>query len=180
MVEKKEVSGVEGIYGFPGFPVVVVVVKNNPITLAAVNFFSFDPPMVMIGIVKNRYSYELIRETNDFTLNLPRLGQLEKVHYIGTKSGRKVDKFKETGLTPVKSQKVSSSMIKEFPVCLECKVVHTLDIGGSHVWFIGEVLTAHVEEGYDRSQSIIYWAREYRRVGEIHAKSTKSSELVYV
>lgn len=112
MVEKKEASGREGLNGLPGFPVVVACVKNNPITLAAVSFFSFNPPMVMIGIIKTRYSYELIKETNDFTLNIPRLEQLEKVHFIGTNSGRDVDKFKETGLTPVKSRKVSSSMIK--------------------------------------------------------------------
>lgn len=154
--------------------------KNNPITLAAVSFFSFNPHRVMIGIVKSRYSYELIRETNDFTLNIPRLEQLDNVHYIGTKSGRDVDKFKETGLTPVKSEKVSSSMIKEFPISLECKVVHTLDLGGSHVWFVGEVLAAYIEEGYDKSQAMMYWPPEYRRVGEIYAKRTKSWELRYV
>ena len=176
---KKEVSSREGINGFPGFPVVVACVKNNPITLAAVSFFSFNPPMVMIGIIKTRHSYELIKETNDFTLNIPRIEQIEKVHYIGTKSGRDVDKFKETGLTPVKGQKVSSSMIEECPVSLECRVVHTIDLGGSHVWFVGEVLTAYVEEGYDRSQAMMYWPPEYRRVGEIHAKRTKSWELRY-
>jgi len=178
-VIKKEIPGREGINGFPGFPVVVACVKNNPITLAAVSFFSFNPPMVMIGIIKTRHSYELIKETNDFTLNIPRIEQIEKVHYIGTKSGRDVDKFKETGLTPVKGRKVSSSMIEEFPVSLEFRVVHTIDLGGSHVWFVGEVLMAYVEEGYDRSQAMMYWPPEYRRVGEIHAKRTKSWELRY-
>jgi len=180
MVAKKEVSCIEGIYGLPGFPVVVACIIDNPITLAAVSFFSFNPPMIMIGIVKNRYSYELIKETNDFTLNIPKLEQLEKVHYIGTKSGRDVDKFKETGFTKVKSRTVTSSMIKECPVSLECKVVHTLDLGGSHVWFIGEVLAAYIEESYNRSQGVTYWPREYRRVGEVYAKRTKSFELEYV
>ena len=180
LVEKREVSGREGINGFPGFPVVVACVKNNPITLAAVSFFSFNPPMVMIGIIKSRYLYELINDTNDFTLNIPRIGQIEKVHYIGTMSGRDVDKFKETGLTPIKGRYVSSSMIKEFPVSLECRVVHTIDLGGNHIWFVGEILTAYIEEDYDRSQGIIYWAREYRKIGEIHAKWVRALELEFV
>jgi len=163
---KNEVSGVRGIFCFPSFPVAVACVKENPMTLAAVNFFSFNPPMVGIGIMDNRYSYELIREVGDFTLNLPYVDQLDVTHYIGTVSGRDVDKFKETGLTPVKGKHVSSSWIKEFPVSMECKLVYTLDLKGSHVWFIGTVLTAYVEETYDRSQTISYWGNQYRRTGE--------------
>jgi flavin reductase (DIM6/NTAB) family NADH-FMN oxidoreductase RutF len=163
---KKEVPRVQGIFSFPSFPVAVAVIGENPITLAAVGFFSFRPPIVGIGIMKNRYSYELIQTVGDYTLNLPHVDQLDVTHYLGTVSGRDVDKFKETGLTPVKGKHVSSSWIKEFPVSMECKLVHALDLNGSHVWFIGEVLTAYVEETYDRSQTISYWGNQYRRTGE--------------
>lgn len=163
---KAEVSGVKGIFCFPSFPVAVACIGENPITLAAVGFFSFNPPIVGIGIMENRYSYELITDTMDFTLNLPSVEQLDVTHYMGTVSGRDVDKFKETGLTPVKGTYVTSSWIKEFPVSMECRVIETLDLKGSHVWFIGEVLTAYVEEGYDRSQTISYWGNQYRRTGE--------------
>jgi flavin reductase (DIM6/NTAB) family NADH-FMN oxidoreductase RutF len=85
---------------------------------------------------------------------------------MGTVSGRDVDKLKEAGLTPVKGTHVSSSWIKEFPVSMECRVMETIDLKGSHVWFLGEVLTAYVEETYDRSQTISYWGNQYRRTGE--------------
>lgn len=167
---KKEVSPSRAIFTFPGFPVAVACIGENPITLAAVSFFSFNPPMVAIGIIKNRYSYGLIQERMDFTLNLPSVDQLDVTHYIGTVSGRDVDKFKETRLTPVEGTHVTSSWIKEFPVSMECRVVHTVDLDGSHVWFIGEVLAAYVEEGYDRSMAISYWGNQYRRTGEELAK----------
>ena len=163
---KKQVSGVQGIFCFPSFPVAVACIDENPITLAAVNFYSFNPPQVGIGIMRNRYSYELIQETKNFTLNLPHVDQLDVTHYIGTVSGRDVNKFKEAGLTPVKGEFVSSSRIKEFPVSMECELIHTLDLGGSHVWFIGEVLASFVEESYDRSQSITYWGNQYRKSGD--------------
>jgi flavin reductase (DIM6/NTAB) family NADH-FMN oxidoreductase RutF len=163
---KTEVPGVKGIFCFPSFPLAVACIKENPITLAAVGFFSFKPPIVGIGIMENRHSYRLIRETMDFTLNLPSVEQLDAAHYIGTVSGRDADKLREAGLTPIKGTHVSSSWIKEFPVSMECRVIETIDLGGSHVWFLGEVLTAYVEETYDRSQAISYWGDQYRRTGE--------------
>ncbi len=141
---KVEVSGVKGVYCFPSFPLAVACIRENPITLAAVSFFSFKPPIVGIDIMEKRYSYQLIRETMDFTLNLPSVEQLDVTHYIGTVSGRDVDKLNETGLTPVKGTHVSSSWIKEFPVSVECRVIETIDLIGSSVWFLGEVLTAYV------------------------------------
>ena len=163
---KIEKSGVQGIFQFPSFPVAVAVVGKNPITLAAVGFFSFRPPIVGIGIMKNRYSYEIIQDLGNYTLNLPHVEQLDVTHYLGTVSGRDVDKFKESGLTPVKGTHISSYWIKEFPVSMECKVIKTLDLNGSHVWFLGEVLAAYIEESYDRSQSISYWGNQYRKTGE--------------
>lgn len=163
---KSEVSGVKGILCFPSFPVGVACIGKNPITLAAVSFFSFNPPIVGIGIMKNNYSYELIQEYGDFTLNLPNVDQLDVTHYFGTVTGREVDKLKEAGYTPIKGKHVSSSRIKEYPVSMECKVIKTIDLEGSHVWFLGEVLTAFVDDSYDRSQTISYWGNQYRRTGE--------------
>lgn len=93
------------------------------------------------------------------------------MEYCGKVSGRDVkDKFKEAGLTPVRSSEISSYLIKECPVNLECKVVKTLDVGGTHTWFIGEVVAAHKKKDYDRSQAIMFWPREWRHVGDLIKK----------
>ncbi len=121
--------------------------------------------MVMIGIVPKRYSFELIKETNDFSINIPTIDLFKAVKVCGSKSGRNTDKFDVTGLSPRKAEKISSYIIEECPVSLECKIVHTIDLKGTHVWFIGEVVLSHIRKNYKRSQALLYWPQEYRFVG---------------
>jgi flavin reductase (DIM6/NTAB) family NADH-FMN oxidoreductase RutF len=169
-MNKIEISPKEGLLTLPGFPVILVCIGNNILTVAAFSFFSFDPPMVMIGIVPNRYSFSLMkkRESKDFSVNIPSENQLEHVKFCGSKSGRTIDKFKETGLTPQKAIQITSSLIKECPVSLECDVVHTIQLENtSHVWFVGRIVKAHKREDYDRMQPMLYWPQEYRKIGEV-------------
>ncbi len=172
---KLEVSEIEGLMAFPGFPVVLVCVKDNILTVAAVSFFSFGrSPMIMIGIVPNRYSFELIKKTGDFSINIPTPKLLEEVKFCGSKSGREVNKFEATKLTPCKAKQISSFLVEECPVSLECEIVHTLDLDGTHVWFVGKIVAAYVREDYDRSQAIAFWAGEYRSIGNIIEKHVPS------
>jgi flavin reductase (DIM6/NTAB) family NADH-FMN oxidoreductase RutF len=94
---------------------------------------------------------------------------MEAVHVCGEKSGRDVDKFKLAKLTPKKGVKVNAPLIKESPVSIECKVVKEIE-AGDHVWFIGEVLAAHVRKGYEWSDGLLFkWIGEdgfYFKVGE--------------
>ena len=169
--DKENVSGQEGLLAFPGFPLILVVVKDNIITVAATSFFSFDPPMVMIGIVPSRYTFELIQNSKDYTINIPTEDLLPLVRICGSKSGRDVNKWEVTGLTPESANSVSSLMIKECPVNLECKIVEIIELSeSSHVWFVGEIITAHIQPDYDRSKALLYWPREYRRAGSVIQK----------
>lgn len=123
---KNEITIQQGMMAFPGFPIVLVCVRDNIITVAAVSFFSFgdrqgNPPMVMVGIVPTRYTFELLKETDDYSINIPTIELFEAIKICGSKSGRKVNKFKAAGLTPRKAQKISSYLIEECPVNLECK-----------------------------------------------------------
>jgi flavin reductase (DIM6/NTAB) family NADH-FMN oxidoreductase RutF len=173
---KNEITVKQGMMAFPGFPVVLVCVKDNIITVAAVSFFSFGDeqgnlPMVMVGIVPTRYTFELLKEIDDYSINIPTFKLLEAIKVCGSKSGRDINKFKAAGLTPRKAQKISSYLIDECPVNLECKVVHKVALQGStHTWFIAEIVTAYQREDYDRSQAILYWPREYREVGKVIKK----------
>ncbi|MFX0078195.1 MAG: flavin reductase family protein [Candidatus Hermodarchaeota archaeon] len=166
-MSKVEVDPREGIWALPSFPVVLVTVMRNVMTAAAFHFYSFEPPMVMVGIRPQSLTFHQISEYKEFGINLPLKEQLEIVQMCGSISGRDEDKFQKTGLTPMKGREINSVLVKECPVSLECRVVHKVQFEGSHRWFVGEVLAAHVEEGYSRDQVLMYWLREYRSVGEI-------------
>ncbi len=84
-------------------------------------------------------------ERKAFTVNLPGVEHIAMVDFIGTASGRDVDKFAITGLTPVRSGLVDAPYVAEFPLVLECKVTHTLEIG-LHTQFIGEIMDVKAEE----------------------------------
>jgi len=160
----------KGIKAFPAFPVVLATMEyngiRNIITLGMVHVFSNNPPLVGIGIAPGRYSYGLIKKSEEFVLAIPGKELVRAVNYCGTKSGRDVDKFKETKLTPIKGIAVKAPLIKECPVNIECRVLNEVE-AGDHNWFIGEVKNVYIDENYDKENSLIYWDKEYRVVGEV-------------
>jgi flavin reductase (DIM6/NTAB) family NADH-FMN oxidoreductase RutF len=120
--------------------------RPNIITLAWAMPTSLKPPLVALSISPRRHSHGLIEETKEFVINIPTMDLLDKTDFCGTKSGRKHDKFKETGLTPLPAKKVKPPLIKECIGHLECKV-HSQFTSGDHTIFIGEIVEAHVDEG---------------------------------
>lgn len=121
--------------------------KPNIITLAWVGTVCSDPAMVSVSIRPERYSYDIIRETGEFVINLTTEALLFATDYCGVKSGRDVDKYKEMHLTPLPSEKISAPGIAESPVCIECKVKNELELG-SHTMFVAEVVGITVDESY--------------------------------
>jgi len=164
---KNETKPFEGLNSIPGFPLVLVTADQNIMTAAAFSFYSFTPPSVMIGIRPENFTYELISEKRDFGINIPSSEQLEIARICGSVSGRESNKYKKADVTPKKGQVIDSFLVAECPVNLECKVVHEINFKGSHRWFIGEIVAAHIVEGYTRDDALMYWLKEYRGVGEI-------------
>jgi flavin reductase (DIM6/NTAB) family NADH-FMN oxidoreductase RutF len=164
---KEEVEPSRGMLAIPGFPVVLVTVDRNIMTAAAFSFYSFKPPSVMVGIMPQQLTFELISARKEFGINIPRADQVEAVGICGSISGRDADKYARAGLTPLKGLTIDSFLIAECPVNLECRVVHEVNFEGTHHWFIGEILTAYVEEDYARDDALMFWARELRAVGEV-------------
>jgi flavin reductase (DIM6/NTAB) family NADH-FMN oxidoreductase RutF len=119
--------------------------KPNIITLGEVAMVSLHPTRISVGMRPATYSNSLVKATSEFVVNFPSADIVDKVDFCGTVSGRNVDKFAETGLTPEPSIHVKPPLIKECPVNLECKVVGALSLG-SHDLFIGDVLVMHAEE----------------------------------
>ncbi len=119
--------------------------KPNIITLAWVGTVCSDPAMVSISIRPERYSYDIIKETGEFVINLTTAELAKATDYCGVRSGRSVDKFAEMKLTPSPSQKIHAPGIKESPVNIECRVTQIIKLG-SHDMFLAEVVGVDVDE----------------------------------
>ena len=133
------------------FPTPVLVVatydsngKPNAMTAAWGGICCSDPPCVTISVRKARYTYDNLMETKAYTINISGKQHVKEADYFGIESGRTADKFAATGLTPIKSEFVNAPYIGEFPLNLECKVVHVFDLG-VHTQFIGEVINVKVD-----------------------------------
>jgi len=119
--------------------------KPNVITLAWVGTVCSDPPTLGLGIRPKRYSYKLIEDCGEFVVNVPNKDILRDVDFCGMVSGREVDKFSETGLTPQPAEKVKPPLIQECPINMECVVKKKLPLGTHHL-FLGEIVHVHVDE----------------------------------
>lgn len=105
----------------------------------------FKPPCVAVSLRKVTYSYSNIVERKAFTISIPSENYAKEVDYFGIVSGKNEDKFFSTGLTPVKSDIVDAPYVKEFHFVLECRLIHTHEIG-LHTQFIGEIVDIKVDE----------------------------------
>jgi len=119
--------------------------QANAMTSAWAAICCSRPPCVTISLRKETYTYSNIMEKKAFTVNIPAASQAAYAAYFGSVSGRDVNKFVATGLTPVKSDLVEAPYIKEFPLILECRLKQTLEIG-SHTMFIGEIVDVKADE----------------------------------
>ena len=144
-------------YWKPGnmlYPVPAVMVsccrsgeRPNIITVAWAGTVCSEPPMLSISVRKERYSYDIIRESGEFAVNLVNRDLVRAADYCGVKSGRDVDKFGEMELTPMQSQRIAAPGIAESPVNIECRVKERIPLG-SHDMFLAEVLGVTIEDSY--------------------------------
>ncbi|MFH2057018.1 MAG: flavin reductase family protein [bacterium] len=157
--------------------------KANGMTVAWGGVCCSKPPCVTVSLRKATYSYGCIMERQAYTVNVLSEAQLAESDYFGMASGRNTDKFADTGLTAVKSELVDAPYIAEAPMVLECRVLHTFELG-MHTQFVGEILDVKVEEsllGDDGNPDIhkirpaVYatGARKYYSVGELLAVAYK-------
>ena len=118
--------------------------KSNIITIAWAGTICSDPPMVSISVRPERYSYELLKQRGEFVVNLTTRSLAWATDYCGVRSGRDVDKWKETGLTPLQASEVSAPLIGESPVNIECRTRQILELGSHHM-FLAEVVAVDVD-----------------------------------
>jgi len=119
--------------------------KPNVMTVAWGGVCCSEPPCINISLRRATYTYENIIEKKAFTINIAVEPYLKEADYFGIASGRNVDKFAVTGLTPVKAEFVDAPYIKEFPLVFECTLLHTIEIG-LHTQFIGMIVDTKIDE----------------------------------
>lgn len=148
--------------------------KSNIITVAWAGTVCTNPPMVSISVRPSRYSYQILEETGEFVINLTNESLVKACDYCGVVSGRDVDKFAKTGLTPIPMEHVHAMGIDESPVNMECKITEKRGLG-SHTMFIAEVVGVTVDDQYmdetgkfhiNESGLVMYSHGEYFALGK--------------
>ncbi len=127
--------------------------STNILTVAWTGTICTNPAMVYISVRPERHSYQMIKETGEFVINLTTEQLVRATDYCGVKSGRDVDKWKETGLHRGKAQSLKyAPVIEESPVNIECKVTEIKELGSHHM-FLANVTAVQVEEAYMNRQN---------------------------
>ena len=164
------------LYPLPAVMVSVTDGKGNDniITVAWAGTVCTNPPMVSISVRPTRYSYEMIRNTGEFVVNLTTEKLTYATDFCGVRSGRDVDKFKELKLTKEKADLVQAPMIGESPVSIECKVREIKELGSHHM-FLADVVAVHADDAYmdknnkfhfNQSHPLVYSHGEYLGLGK--------------
>lgn len=148
--------------------------KPNIITVAWTGTVCSSPAMVSISVRPERYSYNIIKETGEFVINLTTERLVRATDYCGVRSGRDVDKFAEMHLTVGACEGVSAPLIEESPVNIGCRVKQILELGSHHM-FVADVTSVMVDGSYldekgkfdlNRAGLMVYSHGEYFGLGK--------------
>ncbi len=147
----------------------------NLFTVSWVGTICTNPAMCYISVRPERHSYDLIKESGEFVLNLTNEDMAFATDWCGVKSGRDFNKFAEMNLTPVKAEVVNAPIVKESPLSIECRVKEIVKLG-SHDMFIAEVLNVQADTQYmdpetgtfdmQKAKLIAYSHGNYYKLGE--------------
>lgn len=160
--------------------------KPNIMTAAWVGICNSHPLSIAVSMRPATYSYHNVTQSKAFTVNIPSSELAKYVDYAGRLSGKDVDKFKETGLTPIKGEFVNAPYVKEFPIVIECELTEYHDLG-SHRQFIGKVIDVKADEAIlDTAGKVdlklldplIYAGGDYYRTGSWIAKVGESLDKI--
>lgn len=117
----------------------------NVLTVAWTGIINTQPPKTYISVRPSRYSYNLIKESGEFVINLTTRELVRAADYCGVHSGAHKDKFKVCSLTAEPSTELSAPSIAESPVSLECKVFDVIELGTHHM-FLADIVSVGVDE----------------------------------
>ena len=148
--------------------------QSNIITVAWTGILGTVPPKTYISVRPRRHSYNIIKESGEFVINLPTQQLIRAVDYCGVKSGRNTDKFKEMNLSAEPAEEISAPILAQSPVNIECKVRDIVELGTHHM-FIADIVSLSVAKELldnagklhlDKANLIAYAHGEYFALGK--------------
>lgn len=166
------------IYPLPAVLVSVGATEEeyNLFTVAWTGTVCTNPPMCYISVRPERHSYDIIKHTGEFVINLTTARLARATDWCGVRSGRDYNKFQEMGLTPMAATQVKAPVVEESPISIECRVRQVVELG-SHDMFIADVVNVLVDEEYidpesgkfdlQRTDLIAYSHGEYFKLGDV-------------
>ncbi|MFI3227258.1 MAG: flavin reductase family protein [Clostridia bacterium] len=154
------------------------VEKPNALTIAWTGTINTKPAKTYISVRPERFSYEIIKKSGEFVINLPVKSIVKAIDYCGCVSGKKEDKLKKCKLTVSQGQEVSAPILDQSPVNIECKVIDIIPLG-THDMFLAEVVCVNVDESLldkkgrlalEKAGLIAYAHGQYFELGKIVGK----------
>lgn len=121
------------------------MVDSNIITIAWTGILNSNPPKTYISVRPQRHSFDIIKNTGEFVINLTPARLVKEADYCGIYTGKKINKFEKCNLTKAEASTVSCPIIQECPMNLECKVTDIVELG-SHSMFIADITAINVDE----------------------------------
>ena len=180
-VERSHVSWKPGTMIYP-LPAVLISCGSTPedynlITISWVGTICTNPPMCYISVRPERHSYDIIKKNMEFVINLTNEEMAYATDWCGVKSGRDFNKFAEMKLTPVKGEKVAAPIVRESPLCIECKVKEIVKLG-SHDMFIAEVINVQADSKYIDPETDTFKLSEAKLIAYSHGHYYKLGEEI--
>ena len=163
-------------------PAVIVTCGNQPdnwnmLTIAWVGTICSDPAMCYISVRPERYSYPLLVENMEFTINLTTKEMAFATDWVGVRSGKDFNKWQKTGLTPVEGEKVNSPTIEQSPLSIECRVKEIMRLG-THDMFIADVVNVRADSRFINNETGAFELEEAGLLAYSHGKYFELGEFI--
>lgn len=149
----------------------------NMLTVAWTGTVCTNPPMLYISVRPERHSYPLLLKNMEFTMNLTTGKMARATDWIGVRSGKDFDKWKETGLTPEPGEMVKSPSIKESPLAIECRIKEVMHLG-SHDMMLADVLCLRADENFIDPASGAFSLKDAGLMAYVHGGYFSLGELL--
>ncbi|WP_423129629.1 flavin reductase family protein [Gaoshiqia sp. Z1-71] len=151
--------------------------EYNLLTISWTGTICSDPPMCYISVRPSRHSYEIIKRTGEYVINLTTEELARAADWCGVRSGAKFDKWKETGLTPLPASIVKAPVVAEAPVSIECKVKEIIPLG-THDMFISEVVNVMADDRFIDPETGAFSLKKSDPICYVHGHYFKTGDPI--
>ena len=118
---------------------------SNALAVAWTGIINTVPPKTYISVRPGRHSYQMIKQSGEFVINLTSADMIKALDGCGMLTGAKVDKFAKFGLIKEQASEVACPLVEQSPLSLECRVTDIIELGSHHM-FLADVVAVDVKE----------------------------------